>query len=157
MQVLVRSLTNGQDVPVLSVYDDNAPEIDMATQPTGAFFLRGIDPKYVTGSGPMILHKEWRNDFTTVVNAEAGIRINECFPASMQSSAALVRQNYIMTYGSDISAWPPDAVTKNQEIQRGTDYITSVNAAATAIISSAPDNPCDDSLWPTPITPISLS
>ena len=155
MQVIVRSLPSGQDVPVLSVYDDGTV-IDMSTQPSGSFFVRGIPSKYVTGTGPMILSANWRNDYTTVVNAEGAKRINDVFPTSMQMQASLQRQEMILSYGSDATAWPPDAQTKNQEIQRGTDYITTVNAAATSIIANAPDNPCDDSLWPTPIPPIQL-
>jgi hypothetical protein len=153
MQIIVRSLAPNTDVPILSTYDDDVV-VDMTTQPQGAFSVRGIPSKYVQGR---TLTQDWYNDYSTVVNAEAAIRIDVAFPASMQSSAALLRQNLFITDGMDPSTWPPDDQAKNAEIQRGTDYITAVNAAATAIIASAPSNPCDDSLWPTPITPINLS
>ena len=42
------------------------------------------------------------------------------------------------------------------EIQRGLDYIHSMNAAAGAISSQGILNPCDDQYWPAPIDPISL-
>jgi hypothetical protein len=104
----------------------------------------------------MTLSKDWYSDYSTVVNAEATMRINVAFPATMQSSAALLRQNLFMTDGMDPTAWPPDDQNKNNEIQRGTDYITAVNAAATTIIANAPANPCDPALWPTPIDPIQI-
>ncbi len=155
MQVVVRSLPTDTDVPVLSVYDDDRT-LDMTTQPQGAFCVRGLSSKYITGSIPITLSKDWRNDYTSVVNAEAAIRINDVFPASMQSSAALVRQSLIMSDGPDPSSWPQSDQDRNAEIQRGIDFITTVNAAAASIITNAPNNPCDPALWPTPIAPIQL-
>jgi hypothetical protein len=159
MQVFVTMLVQNGDSPLLAVYDEGVslPPNAHSTSPDGTvpIYMRGIDQQYI-GGPPMVLLQNWRNQFNDVVDSEATRRINVAFPSTMQASASLLRQNNIISYGSDVANWPADQQTKNTEIQRGTDYITAVNAAADTVKTSAPNNPCDDQFWPAPIAPISL-
>jgi hypothetical protein len=160
MKVFVKTLVQNGDSPVVAIYDENAslPASAHTSSPDGTvpILMQGIDQQYISAGPPMMLLQNWRDQFDVVVDNEANRRINVAFPAEMQASASLLRQNDIISYGSDVTNWPPDQQNKNTEIQRGTDYITAVNAAAATVKTNAPVNPCDDQYWPAPITPISL-
>jgi hypothetical protein len=160
MQVFVKTLVQNGDSPIVALYEEGVtlPSGAHSTSPDGTvpIYMRGIDQQYINAGPPMMLLQNWRDQFNSVVDSEATRRINDVFPAQMQASASLLRQNDIISYGSDVTTWPPDQQDKNTEIQRGTDYITAVNAAAATVKTNAPVNPCDDQYWPAPITPISL-
>jgi hypothetical protein len=161
MQCFVTGLVQGSNSPIVAMYEESTQvPADAHTAPVGGqvpVLLRGIDHQYIQAAFPYSwLLDTWRNDYGTVVDAEAQRRIELVYPAAMQSASALLRQNDIMSYGTDVANWPSDQQAKNTEMLRGTSYITSVNAAAATIKASAPNNPCDDTLWPASIPPISL-
>jgi hypothetical protein len=160
MQVFVRTIVQNGDSPIIALYEEGValPADAHKTSPDGTIpvYMRGIDQQYINAGPPMMLLQNWRDQLNTVVDSEATRRINDVFPSTMQASASLLRQNDILSYGSDVTTWPPDQQDKNTEIQRGTDYITAVNSAADTVKTNAPTNPCDDQYWPAPITPISL-
>lgn len=102
---------------------------------------------------PMTLKKEWRDDYTPVLQYEAARRINLVFPEYKQRNYTAHYQSNITSYGSDATAWPQPEQDFTAEYDRGWKYVSDVRAASNSW-SAMPTDPTADAIWPPTITPI---
>lgn len=157
MQLVSAPPSQGTDTRVYALYDDDTRIVPQEAIPAGAILLRFIQPQYILGGWPPSLSKDWIQDLPNIAASEASRRAELYYTAAQQRTAALIQQNNILQYGTDTQTWPASEQNRLSEIQRGLNYITSMNAAKDAIVSQTILNPCDDQYWPAPIDPISLA
>jgi hypothetical protein len=99
------------------------------------------------------LRSDWRDDYKTVLNAEASRRILAAFPTYKQQNYQQAVVEYTNTYGADPSTWPAEAQAVKAEGDRGWRYIKDVRDASNAW-TAMPTDPTADEIWPTVITPV---
>lgn len=150
--------TEDQDNPVrvIATYR-NDTVVDITWHGDQATVLSGIADKYVFNDRDnqrIVLASNWRDDYQPVVNGEAYRRINAVFPQYKQMNYTAQYNLYQAQYGTDTTQWPAgnpqDFLT---EYNRGWQYISDVRTVSNSF-TAMPVDPTDNSLWPTPITPI---
>jgi hypothetical protein len=155
MQVVSAVPAQGADTQILAMYDDTQV-VPAASQPQGTTLIRFIKSQYIQGVWPPLLTKDWINDLPNIAASEASLRVEACYTAAQQRSAALIVQDNMIQYGTVVSSWPASAQTQYSEIQRGLAFINTVHASQQTIVAQTILDPCNDQYWPAPITPISL-
>ncbi len=100
-----------------------------------------------------ILTARWRDDYVPVVNAEAFRRINAVFPQYKQMNYTARHTADVTAYGPDITKWPQGEQDFKAEYDRGWAYVAAVRTVSNSF-TAMPADPTDDSLWPTPISPV---
>jgi hypothetical protein len=155
MQVVSAVPTQGTDTQVHGLYDD-AQVVPSESLPQGTTIIRFIKSQYIQGVWPPLLTKDWINDLPNIAASEASLRVEACYTAAQQRSAALIVQDNMIQYGTDPSTWPASAQTQYAEIQRGLAFINTVHGAQQTIVAQTILDPCSDQYWPAPIDPIQL-
>jgi hypothetical protein len=103
------------------------------------------------------LVSDWRtSQISSIVNGEGQRRIFECFTDFMQRNANADINRSTTLYGATPSAWPADAQARKAEGDRGWTYLQQVRQTANAM-TTLPNDPTDDSQWPTKITPVYIN
>jgi hypothetical protein len=73
----------------------------------------------------------------------------------MQSNANSDASKSLIDYGPDTSKWPQDAQDRRTAAKTGWDYVAAVRQRSDAMETAAlPNDPTDDSHWPTRIPPV---
>ena len=101
------------------------------------------------------LKDTFRNFMPQMANGKSSRRIDEVFPAYMQSNANADNNSSTMKYGAASVSWPPDAKARKAEADRGWNYIAAVRQSSDALSTQTTTiDPTDNSHWPTVITVI---
>jgi len=157
MQVYVPTTAISIDdyTPVIATYGNDI-ELPPDTHPNTTCFIFPTGQHVVVWNGLPALASSWRDDLIPVINAEANRRIIAVFPDYSQRNATQYVQDALLRNGgnTDPAQWPPNDQAIKTEADRGWAYVAAVRQASNTLSTSNPTNPCDDSHWPAPITPI---
>jgi hypothetical protein len=92
------------------------------------------------------LVNDWRQRAGTIpVEAEAKRRIGDAIASNDELLKIL---NDIMTFGADVSKWPPDAVQRKIELDEKRNYIDAVRKQMLIHSAAMPYDPSSDKIWP---------
>ena len=159
MQIVVRRSDLANPTPiVLATYDDTVlvDVTGLGLDDQSATVLTVL-PASITYQerGPPMLKSDWRNSSASAcVNAEAFLRIERVFSSYAQRNNNADISKCITQYGADPATWPADARDRKTMGDQGWTYINSVRSASNAMLGSPPQDPTDDSHWPTEIPKI---